>query len=298
MKRCLLALLLIALPSCGQTPTEFRPLPAALGDLRGLALGFQGLLALTPEEGIYAAWVNLDRGEVIGLGGFQVNAAGRPIDDNGAVIDRFTSTQNLFKAVSVLITIEVTGTVGSAPSAAVMLQGPLIDGVANLRVPAPLGIDQASGSYRVFTPTDGPGTNEGSGLWGVGVDDTALLDLPPLNAVYAYEHYLEINGQTLTLGRFTNPALPDFANPHSGADPAPAFPGEDFLVNPPAGVVFPADLAGTRVLITLEPVLDDSADPSQLVILDAILPAGLVGEEIIDLTNQVVGFPTGTAVIF
>jgi hypothetical protein len=63
-------------------------------------------------------------------------------------------------------------------------------------------------------------------------------------------------------------------------------------------LTFPADLGGARLLLTLEPVLDDTADPSQLVVLEAILPAGLQGGEIIELTNRAADFPTGTAVIF
>jgi hypothetical protein len=122
--------------------------------------------------------------------------------------------------------------------------------------------------------------------------------LPPLNNVYAWEHYLIIDGQTLTLGRFINPAGPDFINPYIGPLLPPLFPGEDFLFNAPAGIVFPADLAGTRLLVTLEAVLDDTADPSQLVVLEAILPGGLQGGEIIELTNRAADFPTGTAVIF
>jgi len=100
------------------------------------------------------------------------------------------------------------------------------------------------------------------------------------------------------MGRFNNPEARDFANLYSGPEPAPAFPGEDFVANAPAGLTFPADLGGARLLLTLEPVLDDTADPSQLVVLEAILPAGLQGGEIIELTNRAADFPTGTAVIF
>jgi hypothetical protein len=283
---------------CGETPRQFNPLPAALGDLRGIALGFEGLLPLGAGEGRYALWVNLENRDIVGLGPFNVNSDGRPVDGDGDLIDRFTASQNLFSAVSVLITIAPGGTPGEAPGQAAILQGPFLDGVAELRVPAPLLVDQAQGSYRVFTPTDGPDTNEGSGVWAVSEDDEPLLLLPPLNNVYAWEHYLIIDGQTLTLGRFISPAAPDFINPYIGPLPPPLFPGEDFLFNAPAGIVFPADLAGTRLLVTLEAILDDTADPSQLVVLEAILPGGLQGGEIIELTNRTADFPTGTAVIF
>jgi len=290
--------LLLGAQACGNTPRQFNPLPAALGDLRGIALSFDGLQTLSSEEGRYALWVFLDNRDILSLGPFNVNADGRPVNPDGRLIERFTSPENLFSSVSVLITIEPGGTPGDTPGGGVIMQGPFIDGVAQLSVPAPLLIGQANGSYRVFTPTDGPDTNEGSGVWAVSVDDEPLLELPPLNNVYAYEHYVVINGVPLTMGRFLSDSLPDFANPFSGSEPAPAFPGEDFLENAPEGVTFPADLSGARLLLTLEPITSDTADPSQLIVLEAILPAGLVGGEIIQLTNRTVEFPTGRAVIY
>lgn len=301
MRRCTLAavaLLLVGTQACGNTPRQFNPLPAALGDLRGVALGFEGLRPLTDQQGRYAVWVFLDNRDVIALGPFNVNEQGRPVNSSGDIIERFTADQNLFSTVSVLITIEPGGVPGESPGQAAILQGPFIDGVAQLNVPAPLLTTEAAGSYRVFTPTDGPDTNEGSGLWAVSEDGGPLLQLPPLNNVYSWEHYIILNGQALTMGRFRSPVAPDFANPFSGPEPAPEFPGEDFLENAPEGVEFPADLSGARFLLTLEPVLDDTAEPSQLVVLEAILPAGLQGGEIIELTNRTAEFPTGTAVIF
>lgn len=292
------ALLLLMMQGCGNTPGEFNPLPAAFGDLRGLALGFEGLLPLGEGEGRYVLWVNLENRDIVGLGPFNVNSAGRPINPDGEVINRFAAAENLFSAVSVLITIAPGGTPGPTPGQAVILQGPFLDGVAELRVPAPLLIEGSAGSYRVFTPTNGPDTAEGSGAWSMDFDGEALLQLPPLNNIYAWEHYMIIDGQTLSMGRFNSAASPDFNNPFSGPLPAPPFPGEDFLFNAPAGIVFPADLAGARLLLTLEPIFDDTADPSQLVVLEAVLPGGLQGGEIIELTNRTADFPTGTAAIF
>jgi hypothetical protein len=301
MKRRFLIFLSLAivLPACGQTPTQYRPLPSSLGDLRGVAMGFTGLQILTEDQGLYAAWINLDRGELVGLGSFNVNAEGRPINvSDGTVIDRFPSTKNLFKSVSLVITIENRTGIGDGPSQSVILQGPFIDGIAELRVPAPLGIELSSGSYRVFTPTDGPDTNENSGVWAVSVDNQPLLGLPPLNNVYRYEHYVVIDGVEVTMAGFQRVDEPDFNNPWSGPLEAPQFPGEDFLENAPSGLVFPTDLSGRRILVTLEPVLGDTVDASQLVILEGTLPAGLQGGEIVELVNVTENFPTGVAAIY
>ena len=300
MKRSfpIVLLLLLALPACGQTPSEFRPLPAALGDLRGVALGFEGLAPLGEGEGLYSAFLNLDNGDIVGLGAFNVNDNGQPIDGQGDLIDRFAANQNLFSSVSLVVSIEPLGVIGSTPSQAAILQGPFFNGIASLSVPSPLFLEDASGSYRVFTPTDGPGTNEGSGAWAVSVGGEATLTLPPLNNIYIYEHFMVINGMPITMGRFTAADIADFANPWSGPLEAPAFPGEDFLANALAGFTFPADLSGAELLVTLEAIFNDSVLPSQLVVLRGTLPATVAGGETIALTNQIANFPTGTAIVF
>ncbi len=291
-------LLLLVLPACGQTPSEFRPLPSALGDLRGVALGFEGLLPLGEGEGIYSAFLNLDNGDIVGLGGFNVNDSGRPIDGAGNVIDRFPADQNLFSTVSLVVSVEPQGIIGNTPGPAAILQGPFIDGIASLSVPSPLFIEDASGSYRVFTPTDGPDTNEGSGAWAISVGGAGTLTLPPLNNIYLYEHFMVIDGMPITMGRFAADDVADFANPWSGPLEAPAFPGEDLLATLLPGFTFPADLSGAQLLVTLEPIFSDTVDPSQLVVLQGTLPAGVAGGEIIELTNRSENFPTGTAIIF
>jgi len=291
-------LLLLGTQACGDTPRQFNPLPTALGDLRGVALGFERLESLADSQGGYVAWLNLENRDIIGLGTFDVNSDGRPINSNGEVIERFTAGESLFSAVSVVITIETGGQAGVAPLGVAILQGPFINGVAQLSVPAPLLIEESFGAYRVFTPTDGPDTNEGSGVWATSEEGGPLLGLPPLNSIYSYEHYMIIDGQTLTMGRFTSPILPDFICRFCGPLDEPLYPGEDFLFNAPPGLTFPADLSGATLLVTLEPILADSADPSQLVVLEAVLPAGVQGGEVITLTNQTANFPIGTAAIF
>ena len=284
-------------PGCGETPSEFRPLPAALGDLRGVAMGFERLQPL--DQGIYSAWLRLEKGDRVGIGTFNVNSNGQPVDGQGSVIDRFTASETLFSAISILIAIEPTGAIQDAPSEAVILQGPFIDGIATMAVPFPPGIGEATGSYRVFTPTDGPNTNEGSGVWAANANGEPTLALADINNLYMFEHFMVINGIPLTMGRFKTTDTRDLRNPWSGplTDTAPAVPGEDFVANAPAGFTFPADLSGSRLLVTLEALYGDRVEPSQLIVLEGTLPA-VVGGEIIQLTNQTANFPTGTAVIY
>ena len=297
MRRFLIAsAALLVLPACGDTPTQFRPLPVSLGNVRGVALGFTSLQELTDDEDVFAAWINLDRGEIVALGAFLVNSDGLPTDRAGNVIERFTADQNLNNAVSILITIEPQGP-GASPRNSAILQGPFFDGVAELNVPAPLLLRESAGSYTVFTPTDGPDTNEGSGTWAIVNDEPGLL-LPPLNQIFIYEQFMIINDTPVGMGRFRLPDAADLINPHSADGPFPDVPGEDFLVDPPAGLVFPADLSGARLLVTLEPLAINVDTPSQLVILEATLPAGLQGGEVIELINRVADFPTGIAAIF
>ena len=247
---------------------------------------------------LYSAFLSLDNGDIVRLGGFNVNDAGRPIDPQGDVIDRFSGSENLFSSVSLVVAVEPLGVVGETPGPAVIMQGPFIDGIASLSVPAPLFVAAAAGSYRVFTPTDGPGTNEGSGAWAISVGGEGTLILPPLNNLYLYEHFMVIDGMPITMGRFVAADVADFANPWSGPLEAPAFPGEDFLENDPSGFGFPANLSGAQLLVTLEPILNDSELPFQLVILQGTLPAGVSGGEVIELTNVSANFPTGTAIIY
>ena len=44
----------------------------------------------------------------------------------------------------------------------------------------------------------------------------------------------------------------------------PPFPGEDFLVNAPSGLTFPADLSDATMVISIEPSPDNSPNPFTL----------------------------------
>ena len=89
----------------------------------------------------------------------------------------------------------------------------------------------------------------------------------------------------------------DVADPFSGAEGGPPFPGEDFLVNAPAGIVFPTDLAGGTAVISIEPDPDDASGPFTLKPLVGSIPADATDHTTYSMGNNAAGFPTGSAVI-
>ena len=89
----------------------------------------------------------------------------------------------------------------------------------------------------------------------------------------------------------------DLAAPFSGAEPGPPFPGEDFLSNAPAGMVFPTDLAGGTAVISIEPDPDDSTVPFTLKPLVGAIAADAVDHVTYAVGNNAAGFPTGSATI-
>jgi len=94
-----------------------------------------------------------------------------------------------------------------------------------------------------------------------------------------------------------NPAAPDLAAPYSGPQSAPPFPGEDFLRDAPAGLIFPADIRNGKAVISVEPDPDDAPGPFTLKPLAEGIPATAKDHFTYDLSNKAVGFPTGTATI-
>ena len=82
-----------------------------------------------------------------------------------------------------------------------------------------------------------------------------------------------INGTPMTTGTFTSAGGADANAPFSGAQPAPPFPGEDFLMNAPAGLTFPTNLSGGTAVISVEPFPDDSPAPFTIRPLTGAIPA-------------------------
>ncbi len=298
------ALLLLAAAfgaACNQTPTEITALPRAVGEIDAVWLQLSGLKPLDPAtEGVYHLWAIGQRNRSNSLGAFFINASGQITDANGVPRTQFPANGfSLQNTRSLLITIEASADAPNSPAGTQILTGTFVDGVANLSVPISTNIRNAAGSVRIFTPTDGPDTNENSGFWFQDANGDPSLDLPDTTAALSYEVFVEVGGMTIPVGRFERPDTADDNNRFSStAFPAPERPGEDLLVNPPEGLTFPLDLSGARITISLEGRFNDSPQRSQLIVLEVVLPAGVAGGEQIAMVNRTDSFPSGKALLY
>ena len=128
----------------------------------------------------------------------------------------------------------------------------------------------------------------------------AGLTLPALSAGWKYEGWAVIDGTPVSTGTFTNVAATDEADTFSGpiALGAPNgedgfFPGEDFLLNAPAGVSFPTNIAAA--VISIEPVPDNSAAPFLLKPLVGTIDANAEVHSTLPMGNNAVATnPQGT----
>ena len=149
------------------------------------------------------------------------------------------------------------------------------------------------------TPTSSVDTDEASGIWFLNNSTGSPqvgLDLPTLQAGWAYEGWAVIEGTPVSTGTFTSPSGADDAAPFSGDGAGPPYPGEDFVRNAPAGLTFPTDLRGGTAVISIEPVPDNSPNPFLLKPL-----VGPISETAdvhsVQQMGQNLNFPTGTVSI-
>ncbi|HSB47634.1 MAG TPA: Kazal-type serine protease inhibitor family protein [Candidatus Bilamarchaeum sp.] len=176
---------------------------------------------------------------------------------------KFESGDDLTEADRMVVTIEPEGDTDKKPGI-VFLSGDMESGKAELSFGA--NLSDSHGTYVLLdsTPT-GSSHGETSGLWfmGAAVPHNASLSLPDLPPGWVYEGWVVYKGTAMSTGRFSSESGADGSDYYSGAGTAPPFPGEDFLVNGPAGVPFPARLTdgSTKVMITVEPDMNGT-DPT------------------------------------
>jgi hypothetical protein len=270
-----------------------------------LQLTNRGLKPL--ENGFhYEGWA-LIKGAAETTGKFNVNASGALVTTSGVLIPNgeMETGLDLTKASAVVITVEPNGDTDKIAAPTHIVAGSLTNGTSTLTIgdTRALGSDFASaaGTFILATPTDGDGNNETSGAWFariVGGAPQQGLTLPTLPNGWKYEGWAMVNGKPLSTGTFTNPGAADASSAFNGAQPAPAFPGEDFLRNAPAGFTFPTSLVGSMVVISIEPDADDSPAPFDLKPLVGPIPANATDHSNLTMTNQAAStFPSMTVAV-
>ena len=292
---------------------------AALASLT-LLVGCGGSSSVTPTRGIlkvtnhglptlqngyhYENWVIVG-GKALSGGKFNINASGQLVNLDGSLVTNgeFNTGKELTGATSVVVTIEPAGDTDSTPTKTHIVAGDVSSNAASLTVGHAMALGNsfatAAGSFVIATPTDGDGTNENSGIWFLKIDSgpKQSLTLPTLPEGWKYEGWTVIGGKPVSTGRFRNLAAADESAPFSGTVAGPAFPGEDFLRNAPAGLTFPTDVRGGKAVVSIEPDSDDSPAPFELKPLVGDIPAAAVDHTNLPLGNNASVFPSASAQI-
>jgi len=232
----------------------------------------------------------------ISTGVFTVNSSGT-LSQTDFEIDATT----MANATAFVLTIEPNPDADPNPSAVHILAGDFSGNTSTVSVDhsAALGNDftSSTGTYILATPTNGAMTNENSGIWFLDLSSGSPaqgLFLPTLPSGWKYEGWTVINGTPVTTGTFTSATVIDDADPYSSTMPGPPFPGEDFLVNAPAGLTFPTDIAGGVAVISIEPDPDNSPNPFSLKPLVGDIPMNATDHLNYNMSTNLSSFPTGT----
>jgi len=274
-----------------------------------LVLDISGLENLGNDY-VYEGWVIVD-GVAISTGTFTVDDAGAWSASSFDV-----DASDLDNAAKFVLTLEPAGETGAdatTPSDQKLLAGDFNGTtamVSTATAPALGDFSAVAGTYFLRTPTDeAPGTanngNDINGVWfGIpGMPPTSGLTMPTLPTGWIYEGWVIGDAGPITTGTFSKDATTDFMifddeNPFSGVinNVGPPVPGEDFFLNAPSGETFPLDLRGRTIVISVEPVPDNSAAPFLLKpLLAGVSPTALTAPTFHEFAQNLGSLPTGTA---
>ena len=288
MKKSILGLLALPLflASCGDeevvsTPTTTGEITLNLTSLEDLG-----------DDYVYEGWVIVD-GNPVTTGTFTVDA-----DRNLSQTTFTVDAAQLEAATTFVLSIEPTVDTDPAPSAVKYLAGDFAGDDAAVNTGIVGDFSAAAGKFIVAAPTTASTDDDLSGVWFLDNSSgspVASLELPTLDEGWVYEGWAVIDGQPVSTGVFTAGDAADASANYSGTDnPAPPFPGEDFVINAPSGLTFPTELAETPIVISIEPVPDNSAAPFTLKPLIKVTPAAPSIGMPYDLDNKNADLPTGT----
>ena len=282
---CIVLLLLL---SCQDSKTD-----TSFGRVE---LELDGLLYIG-ENHQYETWLITDA-EELSLGTFTIS-------QTGAISNRIygDDAEKIRSASGIKITIEPIADSDPEPSDIVILAGEFVNKGAKLTIDNAQIFDgdysDVQGNYILNTPTDDDSTNELSGIWFIldtgFVTEPGLL-LPELKPGWQYQGWISSGDRLFRTGSFRNPSIADDMAPYSQTiHPAPPFPGEDFLVNPPDTFSFPIDLSGETAWIGVEPIDLGLDEPFPLIPLRADISENAVPGRQYSMNNNVENFPKGLA---
>ncbi len=253
-----------------------------------LELNLLGLETLGSDY-VYEGWIIVD---------------GNPVSTGTFTSVTFPQTfqvdaDQLANATTFVLSIEPAIDPDPAPAATKVLAGDFSGSTANVSTALIGDFSTASGAFFLRTPTDEMGANNGNDQNGVwfgtpGMPPTPNFVLPTLPDGWIYEGWVVGDAGPLSTGTFSAFDTVDNSAPFSEViNPGPPVPGEDFFLNAPAGESFPLDIRGRTVVISVEPVPDDSTAPF------AIKPlVGVSGNELApnvhDFNQNLESLPTGT----
>jgi len=284
--------------SCDDDDDDTTPPPDNNGNLM---MSINGLEDLGPDY-VYEGWLIVD-GNPISTGTFTVNEDGS-LSQTSFQVDN----GNLTTATKFVLSIEPAIDPDPAPSEQKLIASDFSGDMAAVSVdvaPAVGDFSNASGTYFLRTPTDEmPGTsNNGNDMYGVwfgnpGMPPTSGLTLPDLGEGWTYEGWVVTENGPLSTGTFDSFDERDSGNPYSGTENnmGPPIPGEDFFIAP-AGAEddFPIDMRGKTVVISVEPVPDNSPAPFVLKPLAAMVDGNAdTAPNTHSFGQNLESFPSGT----
>lgn len=297
MKKQLLALLIvpvILVTACNKDENEdMLPSETTNGELQ---LSINNLAESANNEQ-YEGWIIVD-GAPVSTGTFTVNANGAASQTSFMV-----NEMDLANATDFVLSVEPMPDGDPAPSSIKILGGSFSGSSANISVAhgAALGNDfsDIAGKFILATPTTSTMDDEQSGLWFLDLTSgmpSAGLMLPTLPTGWKYEGWAVIDGMPVTSGTFDRVDAADDSAPFSGTDDSgPSFPGEDYILNAPSGKMFPTDLSGATMVISIEPHPDNDPAPFAFKPLVGTAPSNAMVHTSYDMMSNVSNsFPSGT----
>lgn len=245
---------------------------------------------------VYEGWV-LVNDIPITTGRFSVNTSGE-LSQSSFNIDKST----LDAATLFILTIEPSIGDLPEPSNVHILAGEFSgnNGTMTIDHPAALGNDfnTANGQFILATPSTPSMLDENEGVWFLdnssGNPEESLI-LPTLPSGWIYEGWAIIDGKPISSGKFMQTNIADLDNnPYKGPDSTPPFPGEDFITGNSNGVDLTLNQHIEKVVISIEPIEDNSPNPFTLKpLLSEDLTSLSPTHSVLNL-QQNLAFPTGT----